>query len=62
MKNPINGAAEGSSRIQSPSTRMGKMIFSTLPTGRSWLMRILRSLLVVRARMMGGWIMGTSAM
>ena len=43
-------------------TAIGKMIFSRLDTGRSCSMTMERSFLVVSARMMGGWITGTSAM
>ena len=40
---------------------IGKMTFSVLETGRSWVILTLRSFLVVSARMMGGWMTGTSA-
>ena len=62
IRQPTSGAAEGSSRLTMMVTAMGKMIFSRLLTGRSCSMTISRSFLVVRARMMGGWMTGTSAM
>ncbi len=42
-------------------TMMGKMIFSVLVTVRSCFITTVRSFLVVRAFMMGGWITGTRA-
>ena len=62
IRQPTSGAAEGSSRLTIMVTAMGKMIFSFLETGRSCSITMERSFLVVRARMMGGWITGTSAM
>ena len=62
MSIPINGAALGSSSTQMAVTKMGKRIFSVLETGRNCSITTLRSFLVVRARMMGGWIIGTRAM
>ena len=44
------------------STENGNRIFSALLTGRSWLIFTLRSSSVVRSFMIGGWIIGTSAM
>ena len=44
------------------ATMMGKMILSVLETVRSCFMTTERSLEVVIAFMMGGWITGTSAM
>ena len=43
-------------------TMMGNKIFSVLETGRSCFILILRSLSVVSAFMMGGWMTGTNAM
>ena len=47
-------AAEGTIRLTTMATTMGKIIFSFLLTVRSWLILILRSFSVVKARMMGG--------
>ena len=59
---PISGAAEGSSSETMTVTAMGKITSSRLLTGRSCCMTMERSFLVVNARMMGGWMTGTSAM
>ena len=59
---PTSGVADGSSRAQIISTESGKTIFSIWRTGRSCFISISRSALVVSRRMIGGWIMGTSAM
>ena len=59
---PISGAASGSRKAQSSVIRSGKQIFSSLPTVRSWLILILRSFSVVQSFMIGGWMIGTSAM
>ena len=58
---PMRGAALGSSSTQMTVTKIGNRIFSSLETGRSWVMTTERSFLVVRARIIGGWMMGTSA-
>ena len=59
---PIRGAAEGRNSRQSNRTVSGNMTFSSLLTGRSCDMTTSRSAWVVSARMIGGWMMGTSAM
>ena len=59
---PLSGAADGSSRATSSKSMIGKMIFSAFDTSRSCTILILRSDAVVSARMIGGWIIGTSAM
>ena len=59
---PISVAASGSSRETMMVTAMGKMMVSVLDTCLSWPMRILRSLGVVSAFMIGGWMTGTRAM
>ena len=61
ISRPIKGAAEGRSRETKMVTTMGNTIFSAWETGRSCFMTMQRSSLVVRARMMGGWITGTRA-
>ena len=62
MSMEMRGAAEGRRRQQSMVMVMGKMTFSTLVTFLVVVMRTRRSFLVVSALMMGGWMMGTSAM
>ena len=42
--------------------QQGEAMRSMRLTGRNWVMGSLRSSSVVSARMMGGWMMGTSAM
>ena len=59
---PTSGDAGGSSRITSSRTVNGKRMRSVADTGRSSSMATARSSSVVRARMIGGWMMGTSAM
>ena len=59
---PTSGAALGTSRATNAVTAIGKTIFSFLETVRRASMRIMRSFFVVRPRMMGGWMTGTSAM
>ena len=59
---PIKIAESGRIRLMMMVHRIGKMIFSVRDTGRSWVITMLRSFLVVSAFMMGGWITGTSAM
>ncbi len=61
MSMPIRGAVSGTSRITKIVTRMGKMIFSVLETGRSCVILTLRISLVVSSFIMGGWISGISA-
>ena len=41
---------------------IGNIIFSSFDTGRSCSITTIRSFLVVSAFMIGGWMMGTSAM
>ena len=59
---PTRGAVEGRIRHTTIVTMMGNRIFSSLETGRSCSILILRSLSVVSNFMIGGWIMGTRAM
>ena len=54
IRQPTRGAAEGTSMATKMVTTIGKMIFSVLETGRSAVMRMQRSSLVVSARMIGG--------
>ena len=54
IRQAIRGAAEGTSRATNTVTTTGKTIFSRLLTSRRGRMTICRSVLVVRARMMGG--------
>ncbi|VUS52460.1 hypothetical protein SB6411_05855 [Klebsiella spallanzanii] len=58
---PSSGAASGSSSATSSNSTAGKRIFSRLLTVRSCTMRIFRSLSLVSAFIIGGWINGTSA-
>ncbi|SAW73348.1 Uncharacterised protein [Klebsiella pneumoniae] len=58
---PSSGAASGSRSATSSNSTAGNRIFSRLLTVRSCTMRIFRSLSVVSAFMIGGWISGTSA-
>ena len=62
IRQPTSGTVDGRSSAQSTVQRIGKMIFSLFETMRSVSILIRRSLLVVRARMIGGWMIGTSAM
>ncbi len=57
----IIGAASGSSRATSMSSTTGKRIFSRLLTVRSCTMRSFRSVSLVSAFIIGGWINGPSA-
>ena len=59
---PIRGAALGTNRMQSRTTRNTKTIFSLRDTSRNCFILILRSSTVVSARMIGGWMIGTNAM
>ncbi|MPN45336.1 hypothetical protein SDC9_192903 [bioreactor metagenome] len=59
---PTSGVAEGSRMAHAVRTVSGKRIFSSFETGLSCCILINRSSLVVRARMIGGWMMGTKAM
>ncbi len=59
---PSSGAAVGSSKATSSSNRIGKRMRSAFDTSRSCTMWILRSSSVVSRRMIGGWMIGTSAM
>ena len=62
IRHPIRVPAEGTIKETIIATMMGKRIFSFFDTVRSCFMRIMRSFLVVSARMMGGCITGTKAM
>ncbi len=59
---PTSGVADGRRKTQIRSTMSGNATFSIRLTGRSCFMVILRSSAVVRRRMIGGWMIGTSAM
>ena len=59
---PMSGTADGSNTAQSRSTTSGKQIFSIFFTSRSGGILISRSSFVVSAFIIGGWIIGTSAM
>ena len=59
---PTSGAASGRKIEIKMTTITGKMIFSSLETGRSCSITTERSFLVVSAFIMGGWMIGTSAM
>ena len=61
MSDAISGAAEGTSRATKAVTAIGKIIFSVFETSRRGFITIARSFFEVSARMMGGWITGTSA-
>ena len=61
IREPKSGTAEGSSKPQKMVTAIGKIMRSVLETSRNCCMTIMRSFRVVRARMMGGWMIGTKA-
>ena len=61
MSIPTSGAAEGTMSEITIVTRIGKISFSTLETGLSSPITTERSFFVVRAFMIGGWIIGTRA-
>ena len=62
MSAPMSGTASLSSTAQRSSTMSGKQIFSIFFTSRSGGIFMRRSSLVVSAFMIGGWMIGTSAM
>ena len=62
MRHPTNGAALGSSSEMITAMISGKRIRPSFETGRSVRILMPRSFLLVSARMIGGWITGTSAM
>ena len=59
---PTSEAADGSRKETRMVTAIGKTMRSRLETTRSCSMRTMRSFLVVSAFMIGGWMIGTSAM
>ena len=59
---PISGAAVGRKATTTASTISGNRMRSRRDTGRSCCIAIRRSRSVVSARMIGGWMIGTSAM
>ena len=61
IRQPISGAVDGSSRITTRETTIGKMIFSVLETWRVISILTSRSFLVVSSFIRGGWIIGISA-
>ena len=58
----MSGTAEGSNSAQRSNTTSGKQIFSIFFTSRSCGILMRRSSFVVSAFMIGGWMIGTSAM
>ena len=62
IKAPMSGTADGSRNAQRSSTMSGKQIFSIFLTSRSGGILMRRSLFVVSAFMIGGWMIGTRAM
>ena len=62
IRQPISGAVEGSSRMTKVATTIGKTIFSAFETSRLCTILTLRILSVVISFMIGGWIIGISAM
>ncbi len=62
IRQPISGAVDGRSRMTKMVTMIGKRIFSVLETGRDCTILILRSASEVMSFMIGGWIIGISAM
>ena len=62
MSIPMSAETSGTSSMQNIVTISANISFSRRETLRRLFMRILRSASVVSARMMGGWIIGTSAM
>ncbi len=59
---PTSGTALGKSSEQSSSAISGKQTFSIFETCRSCFILILRSSAGTSQRMIGGWMIGTSAM
>ncbi|OPY06818.1 MAG: hypothetical protein A4E67_01356 [Syntrophaceae bacterium PtaB.Bin038] len=59
---PISGAASGSISTHTIVTAIGKMIRSVFDTGRSCSITTVRIFFVVSSFMIGGWMIGTSAM
>ena len=59
---PMSGTALGSNTAQRRRTMSGKQIFSIFFTSRSGGILMRRSSFVVSAFMIGGWMIGTSAM
>ena len=57
---PTRGAVVGRIMQTTMVTTIGKRIFSSLDTGRSWPILIFLSFSVVSNFIIGGWIMGTS--
>ena len=60
MSMPMSGALEGIASDASTPVTIGNSMTAVFDTGIACGMSIARSFLVVRARMIGGWIMGTS--
>ena len=61
MRKPMSGAASGRRRHTTITTMIGKMIFSSLDTGRSCVILMERSFFVVKSFISGGCIIGISA-
>ena len=62
MKNPIRGAADGSREYAQPEHHQGKDDFFNLSHVPHLLHPDPPLLMVVSTRMIGGWMIGTSAM
>ena len=62
MNMPSSGTTEGRIRAMSTSTTIGKMIFSVFETFLSCVILTFRSFSVVSSFMIGGWMIGISAM
>src|SRR5699024_12591586 len=58
---PTNEAADGINKPTKSVTTTGKIIFSFLETGRDWFITVFRSSSVVKALIIGGWIIVTRA-
>ena len=58
----MSGAEAGTSRTMTTVATRGKITFSRVVTLRDFFILIARSFSVVRNRMIGGWMIGTSAM
>ena len=59
---PSSGRPPGASSVVSRNPTIGNMIRTRLETGARSGMRMRRSSRVVSSRMIGGWMIGTSAM
>ena len=62
MRAPMREQADGSRIAHTVMTSSGKMIFSSLETGRICCILIFLSFSVVSSLIIGGWMIGTRAM